>query len=98
MTEHATVAFRFALCDLRGLKSQYEEDHQAQNEAQAQAMHAESLHDRILHRAEDLYTRLVRAYHGDEGAREALLADDSLPDELKDDLRMSSVTSDMCRK
>jgi EmrB/QacA subfamily drug resistance transporter len=61
-------------------------------EAQAQAMHAESLHDRILHRAEDLYARLVRAYHGDEGAREALLADDSLPDELKDDLRMSSVT------
>jgi hypothetical protein len=61
-------------------------------EAQAQAMHAESLHDRILHRAEDLYARLVRAYNGDEGAREALLADDSLPVELKDDLRMSSVT------
>jgi EmrB/QacA subfamily drug resistance transporter len=56
-------------------------------EAQRQAMNPDSIHDRIAQAFDDQYRLFERAYHGDQAAVDAVLANPAIPDALKNRLR-----------
>ena len=56
-------------------------------EAQSQAMNPNRIHDRIAQAFDDQYALFDKAYHGDQAAVDAVLANPAVPDGMKTKLR-----------
>jgi hypothetical protein len=56
-------------------------------EAQSQAMNPNSIHDKIARAFDDQYRQFERAYHGDQEAVAAVLANPAVPEGMKTKLR-----------
>ena len=56
-------------------------------EAQSQAMNPNRIHDRIAEAFDDQYRQFDRAYHGDQAAVDAVLANPAVPEGMKTKLR-----------
>ena len=56
-------------------------------EAQSQAMNPNRIHDRVAQAFDDQYRQFDLAYHGDQAAIDAVLANPSVPDSMKTKLR-----------
>jgi EmrB/QacA subfamily drug resistance transporter len=60
-------------------------------EAQSQAMNPNSIHDKIAKAFDDQYRQFEQAYHGDQAAVSAVLANPAVPEGMKTKLRSGDV-------
>jgi len=56
-------------------------------ESQSQAMNPNRIHDKVVQAFDDQYRQFDRAYHGDQAAIDAVLANPSVPESMKAKLR-----------